>query len=104
MYLLTALRTAAVAAALLGPVAMRAEDPSIKEGFKELGRGVESDSEKAWRATKDLTEKGWNATKDGTKKGWDATKDGTGKALEKTGEGLNKAGDAVEGAGEDVKD
>ena len=81
-------------AAFAIPLAVPAEEaPSIKEGFKELGRGIAADSKK-----------GWDATKEVTKEGWDATKRGTGTALEKTGEGLNKAGDAVVGAGSDVKD
>ncbi len=93
MRVAAAIRVAIVVLAMVGPVIARAEDdPSIKEGFKELGRGIENDTEKGWEATKDVTEKGW-----------DATKKGTGTALQKTGEGLNNAGEAVEGAGDNVK-
>ena len=92
MRLVTALGAVALAVAATTPPAVRAEEPSIKEGFKELGRGIAADSKKGWEATKDVS-----------KEGWDATKRGTGTALEKTGEGLNQAGTAVEGAGSNVK-
>ena len=92
MPIATALRIAAVALAVGGAVAARAEEPSIKQGFEEVGRGIEHDAKQ-----------GWDATKNVSKEGWDATKRGTGTALQKTGEGINKAGDAVTGAGSDVK-
>lgn len=82
----TVIRIAALALAAGGAAAVHAEEPSIKEGFKALGRGIAADSEK-----------GWEATRDATREGWDATKRGTGTALEKTGEGLDRAGDAVKG-------
>jgi hypothetical protein len=81
------IRTAlfAVVGLALLPAALPAEEtPSVKEGFKEVGRGIEHD-----------TKAGWDATKDAGKKGWDKTKDGVGTALEKTGEGLKQAGDDV---------
>jgi hypothetical protein len=93
MRLVTALGAVALAVAATTPPAVRAEEPSIKEGFKELGRGIEADSKKGWEATKDVS-----------KEGWDATKRGTGTALQKTGEGIDHAGEAVEGAGNNVKD
>ena len=93
MRIATAMLIAIIAVAGRGTVVVRAEEPSIKEGFKELGHGIEHD-----------TKKGWEASKRASKKAWDAAKRGTGTALQKTGEGLNKAGSAVEGAGSDVKD
>lgn len=75
------------------PFAAAAEEPSLKEGFDEIGRAIKND-----------TKQGWDATKDVTRKGWDATKRGTGTALEKTGEGVDKAGRAVTDAGADVKE
>lgn len=84
---------AAIAATLLSPTVLRAADDSIKEGFEEVGRGIENGTKKAW-----------DKTKDGTEKAWDKTRDGTGKAMEKTGEGLNKAGNAVSGAGSRVEE
>jgi hypothetical protein len=92
MRFVAALGAVAIAAFTI-PLVVRAEEaPSIKEGFKELGRGIAADSKK-----------GWDATKEVSKEGWDATKRGTGTALQKTGEGLDKAGNAVVGAGSDVK-
>ena len=94
MRIVAAILIAAIAIAVTGPLVVRAEDePSIKEGFDEVGRAIKKD-----------TKEGWEATQDVSKKGWDATKKGTGTALQKTGEGLNKAGSAVEGAGANVKD
>ena len=93
MRIATAILIAIIAVAGRGAVVVHAEEPSIKEGFKELGHGIEHD-----------TKKGWEASKRATKEAWDAAKRGTGTALQKTGEGLNKAGSAVEGAGSDVKD
>jgi hypothetical protein len=93
MRAITAIRIATIVAMLASPAVLRADDDSIKEGFEEVGRGVENGTKKAW-----------DKTKEGTEKAWDKTKDGTGKAMEKTGEGLDKAGDKVEDAGEDVKD
>jgi hypothetical protein len=92
MRIAAAVLVLALAAPAAGPLAARADEPSIKQGFKELGRGIEHD-----------TKKGWEATKEVTKEGWDATRRGTGKVLEETGKGLNKAGEAVTGAGSDVK-
>lgn len=76
----------ALAAALaLTPAALRAaQEPSVKEGFKEVGRAIADD-----------TKKGWDATKDASKEGWDKTKDGVGTGLEKTGEGVDKAGEKM---------
>ena len=97
MRIAAASRLAAVSLALTfaAPIAVHAadSDPSIKQGFEEVGRGIANDSKK-----------GWDATKDATKEGWDATKRGTGTALQKTGEGIDKTGTAVEGAGDHVKD
>jgi hypothetical protein len=93
MRIATAILIAIIAVAGRGAVVVHAEEPSIKEGFKALGHGIEHD-----------TKKGWDASKRATKKAWDAAKRGTGTALQKTGEGLDKAGSAVEGAGSDVKD
>jgi hypothetical protein len=93
MRIATAMLIAIIAVAGRGAVVVHAEEPSIKEGFKELGHGIEHD-----------TKKGWEASKRASKEAWDAAKRGTGTALQKTGEGLNKAGSAVEGAGSDVKD
>ena len=96
MRIVTAIRVALLAASIAAPLALRAEEPSVKEGIDEVGRAIADDSKKGWDATKDFTKEGWEATKNVTKKG-------TGTALEKTGEGLDKAGNAVEGAGSDVK-
>ena len=78
-----------LAAALAAPAVVIAEgeggQPSVKEGFKEVGRAVEDD-----------TVKGYDKAKD-------ATLHGVGTAVDKTGEGLDKAGKAVEGAGEKVE-
>jgi hypothetical protein len=93
MRIATAILIAIIAVAGRGAVVVHAEEPSIKEGFKELGHGIEHD-----------TKKGLEASKRATKEAWDAAKRGTGTALQKTGEGLNKAGGAVEGAGSDVKE
>ena len=93
MRIATAILIAIIAVAGRGAVVVHAEEPSIKEGFKELGHGIEHDSKK-----------GWEASKRASRKAWDAAKRGTGTALQKTGEGLDKAGSAVEGAGSDVKD
>ncbi|MBX3026008.1 hypothetical protein KF840_13960 [bacterium] len=89
----TGIRLVALTLMLAAATAALAEEPSIKQGFEELGRGIKAD-----------TKKGWDATKDVAKDGWDATKRGTGTALEKTGEGLNKAGGSLQGAGTDVKE
>lgn len=88
---------AVLVATIAVPLALSAEEPSIKEGIDEVGRAIANDSKKGWEATKDVTKEGWEATKNATKKG-------TGAALEKTGEGFNKAGDALQGAGSDVKE
>ena len=88
-----AILIATIAVAGRGAVVVHAEEPSIKEGFKELGDGIEHDSKK-----------GWEASKRASRKAWDAAKRGTGTALEKTGEGIDKAGESVEGAGHKVKD
>ena len=93
MRIATAILIAIVAVAGRGAVVVHAEEPSIKEGFKELGHGIEHDSKK-----------GWEASKRASRKAWDAAKRGTGTALQKTGEGLDKAGEDVEGAGDKVKD
>ncbi len=71
----------------------RADDPSVKEGFDEVGRAIKND-----------TKKGWEATKDVSKEGWDKTKQGVGTAMEKTGEGVGKAADGIKQGGEDVKE
>ena len=88
---------AALAVIVASPLALPAEEPSIKEGIDEIGRAIANDTRKGWEATKDATRQGWEATRDATRKG-------TGTALEKTGEGLDKAGEALRGAGSDVKE
>ncbi|MEO8606195.1 MAG: hypothetical protein ABI629_26730 [bacterium] len=89
-----ALRALMLAAALSLPATLRADEtPSVKEGFKEVGRAITNDSKAGWEATKDVS-----------KKGWDKTKEGVGVGLEKTGEGVGKAADGMKEAGEDVKE
>lgn len=79
--------------AVLLPAFARAEEPSIKNGFDEVGRAIEEDAKK-----------GWDATKDVSKEGWDKTKQGVGTAMEKTGEGIDKAADGIKHGGEKVSD
>jgi hypothetical protein len=87
------LQIALLAAALLIPSFARADEPSVKEGFDEVGRAIANDSKKGWEATKDVS-----------KEGWDKTKQGVGTAMEKTGEGINKAADGIKHGGEKVKE
>lgn len=91
------IRGATLVAVLATPLALRAEEPSVKEGLHEVGRAIANDTKKGWDATKDLTREGWEATKS-------ATRQGAGTALEATGKGVDKAGRAIEGAGSDVKE
>ena len=87
------LRTALLAAALLVPALCRADEPSVKEGFDEVGRAIANDSKKGWEATKDVS-----------REGWDKTKQGVGTAMEKTGAGVDKAADGIKKGGEAVKE
>ncbi len=92
MRYLPTLRTL-LAAALLLPAVCRADEPSVKEGFDEVGRAIANDSKQ-----------GWDATKDVSNEGWDKTKQGVGTALEKTGEGVDKAADGMKKGGAAVKE
>ena len=94
MRIATAILIAIIAVAGRGAVVVHAEEPSIKEGFKELGHGIEHDSQEGLGGR----------ARERRREAWDAAKRGTGTALQKTGEGLDKAGEAVEGAGHKVKD
>lgn len=70
-----------------------ADEPSVKEGFDEVGRAIA-----------DETKEGVDATKNVGEKGWDKTREGVGTALEKTGEGFDKAAEGLDRAGDKVKE
>jgi hypothetical protein len=68
---------------------LRAGEPSMKEGFKEVGEAIKDDAKKAGEKTED-------AAKSGLK----ASEEGVGKAMEKTGAGIEHGGQRVKEAGE----
>jgi hypothetical protein len=69
--------------------AVRAEDPSMKKGFEEVGDAIADDA-------KDAAKK----TDEEAKKGWHATERGVGDAMQKTGEGVDTAGEKVRKEGQ----